>query len=162
MRLREFDKKRKEKLLRSKLNRNENIKKRTIVLSAGILFIAIICFTFARYASTKSYSLIDAKVGDFAGDVKIMSYMYDDGSGSVSNHDVPPAKDSGYKIDQVTCENGDGTWDNELWGITISNITGKVRCDISFERLLHAREVSTSTSGKNLQDAIDELAAKFN
>lgn len=162
MKLKIFNKERKEKELKNKLNRETNVKKRTVVLSVAVLLVGIILFTYARYESNRAFTLVSGTVGDFSGDVKIMSYMYDDGSGTVSNHDVPPAKNSGYVIDSVTCDNGTGSWDSELWGITISNLTGKAKCNISFTKLIYASEVNTTTEGKTLQQAIDELAAIFN
>ena len=77
--------------------------------------------------------MINGTVVD-SGDVKIISYMYDDGSGDVTNHNVPPLKNDGYIIDQVTCTNANGTWDNTNWSLSISNITGKVKCDLSFKQ----------------------------
>ena len=65
MRLRKFDKGAHLRKIQQRKNRNINIEKRTIILSVLILFGAIIYFTFAKFESTKSFTLIDAKVGVF-------------------------------------------------------------------------------------------------
>ena len=162
MRLRRFNKQDGIKKLHHKQNREINTKKRTIVLSVFILLFGIMYLTFAIYESRSTHSLINAKVGDFSGDVRITAYMYDDGSGSVASHDVPPANDGSYKINSVSCTNGDGSWDDQRWGLVIVNLTGKAKCNISFTKLIQASQISTSTEGKNLQQAIDDLAAAFN
>lgn len=53
-------------------------------------------------------------------------------NGSRSN--VPPAKNTGYHILSVNCTNADGTWDDETWSLKLLNISGVVRCSLSFEK----------------------------
>ena len=130
MKLKKFNKSMHLRKLHNKINRESNIKVRTIVLSIVVLFAGIIYFTFARYESNHSFILLNSKVGDFS---KVVRYMYDDGSGTVTDHDTPPAKNSGYVISNVSCSNGDGTWDSNNWTLNIDNITGRVECTLTFE-----------------------------
>ena len=133
MKLKEFNKEERFHQLRSKTRREYNVKNRTLVLSIGILILSVIYFTYAKYESVSNdFTIVNATVGDFVSDFAIISYMYDDGSGSVTSHSVPPAKNTGYSIDNVNCTNGTGTWDSQEWGLNVRNITGKVRCNLSF------------------------------
>ena len=131
MKLRKYNKDRALSKLSNK--NNKKLKIGTIICSICLLVGAIIYFSFARFESSNTYSFINRTVVD-SGDGKIMSYMYDDGSGDVTNHNVPPLKNDGYVIDQVTCTNANGTWDNTNWSLSISNITGKVKCNLSFKK----------------------------
>ena len=137
---------------------NKKLKIGTIICSICLLVGAIIYFSFARFESSNSYSLINGTVVD-SGDVKIISYMYDDGSGDVTNHNVPPLKNDGYVIDQVTCTNANGTWDNTNWSLSISNITGKVKCNLSFIKQPQYRVISgnLSTIGSVVKIADEEF-----
>ena len=154
MKLRKFNS---EKALRKLNNRNnKNIKTASIVCSIVLLVGAIIYFSFARFESNNTYSLINGTVVD-SGDVKIMSYMYDDGSGDVTNHNVPPLKNDGYVIDQVTCTNANGTWDNTNWSLSISNITGKVKCNLSFKPSYRVISGNLSTVGSVVKIADEEF-----
>ena len=131
MKLRKYNK---DKALSKLSNKNnKKLKIGTIICSICLLVGAIIYFSFARFESSNTYSFINRTVVD-SGDGKIMSYMYDDGSGDVTNHNVPPLKNDGYIIDQVTCTNANGTWDNTNWSLSISNIIGKVKCNLSFKQ----------------------------
>ena len=131
MKLKRFNK---DKALSKLSNKNnKKLKIGTIICSICLLVGAIIYISFARFESTGNFQLINGTVVD-PGDISLVSYMYDDGSGDVTNHNVPPLKNDGYVIDQVTCTNANGTWDNTNWSLSISNITGKVKCNLSFKQ----------------------------
>jgi hypothetical protein len=154
MKLRKYNK---DKALSKLSNKNnKKLKIGTIICSICLLVGAIIYLSFARFESSNSYSLINGTVVD-SGDVKIISYMYDDGSGDVTNHNVPPLKNDGYVIDQVTCTNANGTWDNTNWSLSISNITGKVKCNLSFKPLYRVISGNLSTVGSVVKIANEEF-----
>ena len=68
MKLRQFNKDDALKQLRSKQQRNYNVKTRTLVLSIGILILSVIYFTYARYETSSSdFTIIDANVTNFQG-----------------------------------------------------------------------------------------------
>lgn len=113
--------------LKTKQNINNYIIYGTFVVSL-LLFVATVIFlTRATYTSRHDFEIINAKVGDFSGDVKILAYNYDNES-----HAIPPTKSSDYIADSVDCTNATGTWDNDRWALVVENITGKVKCNISF------------------------------
>ena len=135
MRLTKFNKNENMIKLKAKKNFGEYVKRNGIKVSIIILLFAVIYFSFSLFQSNSGELLItDAKVGDFSSDFKIISYKYDDGSGTVEVHSEPPAKESGYMIDKINCENADGSWDKYEWGLKVTNITGKVKCNLIFKQ----------------------------
>ena len=68
MKLRQFNKDDALRQLRSKQQRNYNVKTRTLVLSIGILILSVIYFTYARYEMVSNdFTIIDANVTNFQG-----------------------------------------------------------------------------------------------
>ena len=63
--LKKFNKNTQQKLLHKKTYREMAVKKRTIIISIFILVLGIIYFTFARYETISSFTIIDGKVGNF-------------------------------------------------------------------------------------------------
>ncbi len=137
---------------------NKKIKIGTIICSICLLVGAIIYISFARFESTGNFQLINGTVVD-SGDISLVSYMYDEGSGTVEKHNVPPTNNGDYVIDQVTCTNGNGTWDNNAWTITISNITGNVKCNLTFKTVKHYTVLSgdLDTVGSEVKIANEEF-----
>jgi len=125
--LKRFDKRKELKKLKNKKYKNARIKKSTTVLSIFILVGSIIYFTFARFESNKSFIIVDAKVGDFKTYNQTISYVYDG-----SSYSVAPSKESGYTINNISCDNASGTWDESNWELIITDVTGTVNCSVSF------------------------------
>ena len=47
-----------------------------------------------------------------------------------------PSKDSGYVVEKIVCDNNkNASWDNDKWGIKLSNWSTRSRCNIYFKRL---------------------------
>ena len=126
--MKEFNKERELNKLRLKNNKSKYIKYTSVIVSVVILLVGIIYFTFAKFESNKSYTLIEGKIGDYStGDI-ILSYVVDG-----IKQDVPPGKNDGYLFKSISCTNGDGTWLNDKWGVEVVNLTGKAKCNIEFE-----------------------------
>ena len=126
--MKEFNKDKALRKLRFKRNKGKYIKWGTIGLSVVILIVGVLYFSFARFESSAEFTIVNAKVGDFSGDVKIISYEY-----GGEKHNEPPSKNSEYAIDKVECTNATGTWNSVRWGLFLDNITGKVKCNIKFK-----------------------------
>ena len=106
-----------------KLNRRqsyrENIKIRTIVLSIFVLVGSIMLFTYSSFSKTIKLDIMHAKVANFLQDDYIIN-AYKDGHSS----SIFPGKYDGYYVDEVVCNKGaTGTWDEDEWGILITNAT---------------------------------------
>ena len=118
-------------LLKEKIknNKRKNIKAATIGLSIMILVVGILIFSFARYESNKSFTLINAKVGAY-GDVVIAAVV--DGQTQTSF----PDKET-YKLQNVECKDSNNNiitsmFDTKSWGIYIPETNGKTKCIYSF------------------------------
>ena len=130
MGLHKFKTNKEERKLWFKNNKNKLIKIGTITMSVIVLVLGVVLFTMAKYKNNMDFEMINTKVGEFqTTDVKVVAYNYDG-----ENHDVPPGKDDGYGAISVDCTNADGEWDHDDWGLNLRNITGKVKCDITFKQ----------------------------
>ena len=46
-----------------------------------------------------------------------------------------PTKNSGYVVEKIVCDNSNNvTWDEDKWGLKLSNLSGKNRCNIYFTK----------------------------
>ena len=49
--------------------------------------------------------------------------------------DITPSKDSGYVVEKIVCDNNTvGEWDYDNWGITLTNLSEKAKCNIHFRK----------------------------
>ena len=115
--------------LKIKNNRKLYIKVTSIALSIVLLIGAIIYFAFARYESTKDFSLINAKVGVY-GDIVIAAVV--DGQSQASFPDK-----STYKLQNVECKDSNNNtitsmYDTNTWGMYIPEVNGKTKCTYTF------------------------------
>lgn len=108
------------KMALKKINLKNNTYRRTIsiFLSCVIVLLALLI--------TPSINIFGNKGGS-----KVLAYVYDGES-----HEAPPAKDSGYVIDEVRCTNAKGAWNNDSWEIVVYEIEGNFTCNLKF-KLLH-------------------------
>ena len=109
-------------------NKGKLIKRGTIILSVLLLVVGVIYITYSKFESTQEFTIINGKVVD-NGDLKIISYEYDG-----SKHDTPPENNGTYFVQSVDCNNANGSWNNDDWGVNVKNITGKVKCGVSFKK----------------------------
>ena len=127
--MKEFNKKTAANKIIIKQNRSAYIKKLSIALSCLIVAFIAMLFTFAKYETySVEYTLINGKLGDYStGDITL-SFIVDGQSQS-----APPLKGEGYKLINYSCTNATAEWNRTKWSIEISNMTGKVKCDLEFE-----------------------------
>ena len=105
---------------------NKNIKIVSIVCSVIILVGAIIYFSFARFESNNTYSLINGVVAEGSKDINIIAVYQGE-----TKTDTIPAKDSGWAFKNVVCDNGSAEWDYSLWALRV-NTTTKTKCTLYF------------------------------
>ena len=141
----------KDKALRQiklKQNKNTYIKKVSIVLSCFILIIVIIMFTFAKFEqNSEEYTLINGKIKYLGGDINIVSYNYDGTSNS-----LPPNKNEGYILTNINCEGATGEWDDLNWELNISNLTSKVKCNLTFDKNSNYQIIKYNPNGGYLEE----------
>lgn len=107
-----------------------NIYKYSFILGLVLLFTSILFFCF---------KLEDKPSTSKTPDEYIASYIEGEYQTAI------PGKNDGYAVDKIVCDNGTiGTWDNEEWGIKITNITKKVKCSIYFVKAVKLTEKITT------------------
>ena len=154
--MKEFNKDKALTKLKLKKNKNTYIKYGSIILSCVILIIGIIYFTFAKFESNQSYTLINGKVGDYTSGDITLSYVVDGVSQS-----TPPGKNDGYVIKSVNCTNAIGTWDSTRWGLNVDDITGKAKCNLEFEEATY-NIVQKWLATANINKSYTTLSEVFN
>ena len=124
MKLRKFNK---DKSFSKLSNRNnKNIKIASIVCFVIVLVGAIIYFSFARFESNNTYSLINGVVGEGSKDINIVAVY----QGETKTNTIP-AKGSGWAFNRVVCDNGSAEWDYSTWSLVV-NTTTKTKCTLYF------------------------------
>ncbi len=87
-----------------------------------------IYFAYSKFFVTQEQEVVRTTVAPFIrGDVVINNYV----NGQLV--DDAPTRNSGYKVDKISCDNGAiGEWNVRDWGPTISNVTRRSKCNIYF------------------------------
>ncbi len=87
-----------------------------------------IYFAYSKFFVTQEQEVVRATVAPFIrGDVVINNYV----NGQLV--DDAPSQGTGYKVDKIACDNGAvGEWNARDWGLTISNVTRRSKCNIYF------------------------------
>ena len=89
-----------------------------------------IYFAYSKFSVFKEEEVVRTTVGDFiSGDVVIGAYI----DGEYSN--TIPGKNDGYVVDKIVCDNdASASWDNDSWGIMVTNLTKRTKCNVYFKR----------------------------
>ena len=111
-------------------HKNEVYKYGTILSLVLIVTISIIYFTYSKFTSTNEVTAYETTVEPFIkNDYFIASYIDGEWSNTI------PGKNDGYVVDKIVCDNGAiGVWDNDDWGIKITNATQKIKCGVYFKQ----------------------------
>ena len=100
----------------------------------GILCFGIgVYFTYSKYSVSKETEIVRTTVGDFiSGDVVIGAYINGEYAKSI------PSKDDDYKVEKIVCDNGaSGKWDYNDWGIIVTNLTKRNKCNVYFRTAVY-------------------------
>ena len=111
-------------------HKNDVYKYSTFILLFLVITISIIHFTYSKFSSSNEMTMYETTVEPFIkNDYFIASYIDGEWSNEI------PGKDDGYVVDKIVCDNGAvGTWDNDKWGITITDATKKIKCGVYFQK----------------------------
>ena len=121
------------KFNKDKYLKNLKFKKYKRYLYMGIPCILVlligIYFAYSKFSVFKEEEVVRTTVGDFiSGDDVIGAYI----DGEYSN--TIPGKDDGYVVDKIVCDNNaTGSWNNDSWGIIVTNLTKRTKCNVYFE-----------------------------
>ena len=99
-----------------------------IGLSCLLIGILGIYFAYSKFSVSKDTEVVKTIVGDFVyGDIVVGAYLNGEYSSTF------PKKDDGYKVEKISCDNGTtGEWNNDSWGIVVSNLTKRTKCNVYF------------------------------
>ena len=129
-----------------KFNKDKYLKKLRFKKYKRYLYIGIPCllvlligiyFAYSKFSVFKEEEVVRTTVGDFiSGDIVITPYI--DGKYS----DMIPGKNDGYVVDKIVCDNdASASWDNDSWGIIVTNLTKRTKCNIYFAKNI-VKEIS--------------------
>ena len=121
-----------------KFNKDKYLNKLRFKKYKRYLYIGIPCilvlligiyFAYSKFSVFKEEEVVRTTVGDFiSGDIVITPYI--DGEYS----ETIPGKNDGYVVKSVSCDNNaTGSWDKDAWGIVLTNLTKRTKCNVYFE-----------------------------
>ena len=121
-----------------KFNKDKYLKKLKFKKYKRYLYMGIPCilvlligiyFAYSKFSVSKEEEVVRTTVGEFIhGDVVIGAYIDGEYSKTI------PGKNDGYVVKSVSCDNdATGSWDNDAWGIALTNMTKRTKCNIYFE-----------------------------
>ncbi len=121
-----------------KFNKDKYLKKLRFKKYKRYLYIGIPCilvlligiyFAYSKFSVFKEEEVVRTTVGDFiSGDVVVGAYIDGEYSKSI------PGKNDGYIVDKIVCDNdATGSWNNDSWGIVLTNLTKRTKCNVYFE-----------------------------
>ena len=120
-----------------KFNKDKYLKKLKFKKYKRYLYIGIPCilvlligiyFAYSKFSVFKEEEVVRTTVGDFiSGDAVIGAYIDGEYSKTI------PGKNDGYIVDKIVCDNdASASWDNDAWGIVLTNMTKRTKCNVYF------------------------------
>ena len=122
-----------------KFNKDKYLKKLKFNKYKRYLYIGIPCilvlligiyFAYSKFSVFKEEEVVRTTVGDFiSGDAVIGAYIDGEYSKSI------PGKNDGYVVDKIVCDNdASASWNNDDWGILVTNLTKRTKCNVYFHK----------------------------
>ena len=121
-----------------KFNKDKYLKKLRFKKYKRYLYIGIPCilvlligiyFAYSKFSVFKEEEVVRTTVGNFiSGDVVVGAYIDGEYSKSI------PGKNDGYVVEKIVCDNdATASWDKDAWGIALTNMTKRTKCNIYFK-----------------------------
>ena len=134
-----------ETLKRSHLKRNIIIGIIAVVIISAI----VLNFTRAKYKVTQSIPLVNGTINYSPGDIIITAYFNN------KQLETFPTKDSGYSVENVTCDkDATASFNENTWELEVNNLVQKgTKCDIYFEE----KKISAANTIADLVNTSDEV-----
>lgn len=99
-------------------------------LGLPCLLVAILglYFAYSKFSVSKDTEVVKTTVGNFIyGDIVVGAYINGEYSSTF------PKKADGYKFERVKCDNNStAEWNNDSWGIVVSNLNERTKCNVYF------------------------------
>ncbi len=138
-----------------KFNKDKYLMKLKFKKYKRYLYIGIPCilvlligiyFAYSKFSVFKDTEVVRTTVGDFiSGDIVITPYIDGEYSKTI------PGKNDGYVVEKIVCDNdASASWDNDSWGIMVTNLTKRTKCNVYFKKYNPVDKViaQLDTSGK--------------
>ena len=137
-----------------KFNKDKYLKKLRFKKYKRYLYIGIPCilvllmgiyFAYSKFSVFKDTEVVRTTVGDFiSGDAVIGAYIDGEYSKSI------PGKNDGYIVDKIVCDNdASASWNNDSWGIVLTNLTKRTKCNVYFNKIVSVSEKVTTAMSNN-------------
>ena len=128
--MKKFDKDKYLKNLKFKRNLTKYGKYFYLGFPCVLAVVAGIYFAYSKFTVSKDAEVVKTTVGEFIhGDVVIGAYI----DGEYSN--TIPGKNDGYIVDKIVCDNDtSASWNNDAWGIVLTNLTKRTKCNVYFRK----------------------------
>ena len=87
-----------------------------------------IYFAYSKFSVSKEEDVVRTTVGDFIyGDIVVGAYIDGEYSKTI------PGKNDGYVVDKIVCDTeASASWNNDSWGIVLTNLTKRTKCNVYF------------------------------
>ena len=143
--MKKFDKDKYLKKLKFKRNLTKYGKYFYIGIPCLMITILGIYFAYSKFSVFKEEEVVRTTVGDFIqGDIVVGAYIDGEYSKSI------PGKNDGYVVDKIVCDNNaTGSWDNDAWGIVLTNLTKRTKCNVYFNKIVSVSEKVTTAMSNN-------------
>ena len=137
-----------------KFNKEKYLKKLRFKKYKRYLYIGIPCilvlligiyFAYSKFSVFKEEEVVRTTVGDFIpGDVVVGAYIDGEYSKTI------PGKNDGYVVDKIVCDNdASASWNNDAWGIVLTNLTKRTKCNVYFKKQPSLTEAITTAMSNN-------------
>ena len=137
-----------------KFNKEKYLKKLRFKKYKRYLYIGIPCilvlligiyFAYSKFSVSKEEEVVRTTVGEFIhGDVVIGAYIDGEYSKTI------PGKNDGYVVDKIVCDNdASASWNNDAWGIVLTNLTKRTKCNVYFKKQPSLTEAITTAMSNN-------------
>ncbi len=150
--MKKFDKDKYLKNLKFKRNLTKYGKYFYIGVPCVLAVVAGIYFAYSKFTVSKDAEVVKTTVGEFIhGDVVIGAYI----DGEYSN--TIPGKNDGYIVDKIVCDNDtSASWNNDAWGIVLTNLTKRTKCNVYFRKQTLTEAITTAMSNSPSMFASDD------
>ena len=137
-----------------KFNKDKYLKKLKFKKYKRYVYIGLPCllvllvglyFAYSKFSVFKDTEVVRTTVGDFIqGDIVIGAYVDGEYSKTI------PGKNDGYVVNKIVCDNdASASWDSDSWGILVSNLTQRTKCNAYFVKMPSLTEVITTVMSSN-------------
>ena len=144
-----------------KFNKDKYLKKLRFKKYKRYLYIGIPCilvlligiyFAYSKFSVFKEEEVVRTTVGEFIyGDIVIGAYI----DGKYSN--TIPGKNDGYVVKSVSCDNNASAgWNNDSWGIVLTNLIKRTKCNVYFRKPTLTETITTAMSNNPSMFASDD------